>query len=42
MTRQSTGYIVLTGVVEEEDGQFVSYCRELGTASCGRYDFGSA
>ena len=35
MTRQSTGYIVLTGVVEEEDGQFVSYCRELGTASCG-------
>ena len=35
MLRESTGYIVLTGVAEEEDGQFVSYCRELGTASCG-------
>ena len=31
----SVGYIVLTGIVEEEDGQFASYCRELGTASCG-------
>ena len=28
-------FIVLTGVVEEEDGLFVSYCRELGTSSCG-------
>ena len=35
MAEESVGYIVLTGVVEEEDGQFVSYCRELGTASCG-------
>ena len=31
----SVGHIVLTGIVEEEDGQFASYCRELGTASCG-------
>ena len=23
-------FIVLTGVVEEEDGLFVSYCSELG------------
>jgi predicted RNase H-like HicB family nuclease len=29
------GYIVLTGFVEEEGNQFVSYCRELGTSSCG-------
>jgi len=29
------GYVVLTGVVEEEGSQFVSYCRELGTSSCG-------
>ena len=35
MAEESVGYIVLTGVVEKEDGQFVSYCRELGTASCG-------
>ncbi len=35
MAREVVGYIVLTGVVEEEDGQFVSHCRELGTASCG-------
>ena len=35
MVRESIGYIVLTGIVEEEDGQFASYCRELGTASCG-------
>ena len=35
MAGTSIGYIVLTGIVEEEDGQFVSYCRELGTASCG-------
>ena len=35
MAGESTGYIILTGIVEEEDGQFASYCRELGTASCG-------
>jgi predicted RNase H-like HicB family nuclease len=29
------GYVVLTGIVEREGDQFVSYCRELGTASCG-------
>lgn len=26
---------MLTGVAEEEEGLFVSCCRELGTASCG-------
>ena len=35
MAEGALGYIVLTGMVIEEDGQFVSYCRELGTASCG-------
>ena len=30
-----TGTILLTGLVAEEDGQFASYCRELGTSSCG-------
>ena len=35
MAGESIGFIVLTGFAEEEDGQFVSYCRELGTASCG-------
>jgi predicted RNase H-like HicB family nuclease len=35
-TDQATeGVIVLTGTVDKEDDQFVSYCRELGTASCG-------
>ena len=29
------GYVTLTGIIEEEDDQFVSYCRELGTSSCG-------
>ena len=29
------GFIVLTGIAEEEDGVFASYCRELGTSSCG-------
>ena len=29
------GVIVLTEVVEEEESQFASYCRELGTSSCG-------
>ena len=32
---QLSGYIVVTGVAEEEEGLFVSYCRELGTSSCG-------
>ena len=31
-----TAYVVLTGVVsKEDDNQFVSYCRELGSSSCG-------
>ena len=29
------GIVVLTSVVEEEGDQFVSYCTELETASCG-------
>jgi predicted RNase H-like HicB family nuclease len=29
------GVIWLVGFVEKEVSQFVSYCRELGTASCG-------
>lgn len=29
------GYVVLTGTVEPEDHLFVSYCPELGVASCG-------
>ena len=29
------GVVVLTGIVEREDALYVSYCRELGTASCG-------
>jgi predicted RNase H-like HicB family nuclease len=29
------GSILLTGMVSEESGQYVSFCRELGTASCG-------
>jgi len=32
---QVLGYIVVTFHVREEDGQFVSLCPELGTASCG-------
>ena len=31
----SQGYVVLTGTVEPEDHLFVSYCPELGVASCG-------
>ena len=27
--------VVLTCVVEKEGDQFVSYCEELGTSSCG-------
>ena len=29
------GVVVLTGLVEREEEQFVSFCRELGTTSCG-------
>ena len=29
------GYVTLTGIIEKENGQFVSYCSELGTSSCG-------
>ena len=29
------GYVILTGYVEPEDHLFVSYCPELGVASCG-------
>ena len=32
---QSDAYILLTGVVEREDNQYVSICPELGVASCG-------
>jgi predicted RNase H-like HicB family nuclease len=35
MIKDARGSVLLTGIVAEEDGQFVSYCRELGTASCG-------
>ena len=34
-SQEALGYILLTGVAEKEDGQFVSYCPELGTSSCG-------
>lgn len=30
-----SGYVVLTFKIYPEDGQYVSECRELGTASCG-------
>ena len=30
-----TTYIYVTGVVEREGDQWVSFCKELGTASCG-------
>ena len=29
------GYVILTLVVDEEDGQFAAHCPELGTATCG-------
>jgi predicted RNase H-like HicB family nuclease len=35
MTKQVQGMILLTCIATKEDGQFVSYCRELGSASCG-------
>ena len=31
----SGAYILLTGMVEREDNQYVSICPELGVASCG-------
>lgn len=34
-TSRPKGYIVITYNVHEEDGQFVSVCLELDTASCG-------
>ncbi len=34
-TEDLEGVIVLTGIAEREGDQFVSRCRELGTASCG-------
>ena len=30
-----TAYIYVTGVAEREGDQWVSFCKELGTASCG-------
>ena len=33
--RSDEGFIFVTGIVEPEGDQFVSYCRELGTTSCG-------
>lgn len=35
MCSEMHGYVVLTGIAEREGSQFVSYCRELGTSSCG-------
>lgn len=29
------GVVTLTGVAEKEGDQYVSYCQELGTSSCG-------
>ena len=34
-TTDSAAYVTLTGIAEKEDAQVVSYCRELGTSSCG-------
>ena len=28
-------YVTLTGIAEKEDDQYVSYCSQLGVASCG-------
>jgi predicted RNase H-like HicB family nuclease len=36
MTRTTARKIRVTYVVQKEDGQYAAYCRELGTASCGR------
>ena len=35
MPARHEGYIVVTGTAEKEGKQFVSYCREMGTSSCG-------
>ena len=35
MREMVEGTITLTGIVEKEGAQYVSYCRELGTSSCG-------
>ena len=32
---QGTTYIYVTVVAEQEGDQWVSFCKELGTASCG-------
>ena len=32
---EERGYILLTEVIEPEDGQFAAHCLELGTATCG-------
>jgi predicted RNase H-like HicB family nuclease len=32
---RGTAYIYVTGVAEREGDQWVSFCKELGTASCG-------
>ena len=29
-------FIALTIVIEEDEGQYAAYCRDLGTASCGK------
>ena len=34
-TSERTGVIVLTTLVEPEGDKYVSWCEELGTASCG-------
>lgn len=33
--KKMVGYVVLSGYAEKEGTQYVSICRELGTASCG-------
>ena len=32
---QALGYVLLTHVVEEADGQYAAYCPELDVATCG-------
>lgn len=32
---EAQGVVILTSAVEEEGDQFVSFCTELGTTSCG-------
>ncbi len=38
-TKMLQGIVILTGMVEKEGDQFVSYCRELGSSSCGNTAF---